>query len=58
MATTSFDKAFVVTNPEDIRRFKEALSNDDGPEIKLRDRDIHAESKEGVKQLLQKFSFR
>lgn len=58
MATASFDKEFVVTNQEDIARFKEALLDDDGPKIKVKDRDIDAESKEGVQRLLQKFSFR
>ncbi|MCO1334006.1 hypothetical protein MO867_06590 [Microbulbifer sp. OS29] len=57
MATASFDKAFVVTNPEDIARIEEDFRSDNFPEIEVKDRDIDAESREGVQRLLQKFSF-
>ncbi|MFA0809330.1 hypothetical protein [Microbulbifer epialgicus] len=55
MPTSSFDKQFVVSNPEDIERLKKELDGDNWPEIPVRDRDIHADSKENVKRLFKKF---
>lgn len=47
MATSSFDKTFVITNAESVNRFLAALSNPRTTNVP--DKDLSQESKKGLK---------
>lgn len=52
MPTSSFDRKFVVTDPETIKRFRHALANP--IKVKIRRRDREKESKDALELLKAK----
>ena len=53
MSTQSFDKSFVVSNKDDIQKFKTKL-NENHKVIVVKSRDVESDSKRGV-ELLKNF---
>ena len=54
MATTSFDKEFIVTNEQRIEKFKEAATNP--RKIAVKQRDYASDKSKGIQLLTQQLS--
>lgn len=53
MSASSFDRAFVISDPKSIKAFREALDNP--IKVKVSKRDYEADSKRGVEMLRKWF---
>lgn len=54
MATTSFDKSFVIEDRESSKRFMEAVAQP--RTVNVEDKDLKAENKKGLQLLARRFN--